>query len=175
MGDNAAIPEPGKMFQSGERYEAYVGRWSRLAAPMFLGWLGQSGGLSWLDLGCGSGVVTEAILAMTDPVAVTGVDPSAGMVEHARTHITDPRATFAVGDAQGIPLDDVAVDVVVSGLVLNFVPGPEQPAALTEMVRVVKPGGTVAALRLGLRRRDATDAALLGCGHRPRSDCDRKG
>jgi SAM-dependent methyltransferase len=135
---------PGQLFQSGELYEAYVGRWSRKAAPMFLGWLQQSGGLDWLDVGCGSGVLSEAILANCDPATVTGVDPS-GMIAAAKARITDPRAQFLSGDARAIPLPDASVDVVVSGLVINFVPGADQPQALDEMVRVTRPGGTIAA------------------------------
>lgn len=138
-------PQPGKMFQSGELYEAYVGRWSRLAAPMFLDWLGLPDGLDWLDLGCGSGVLSGAILARCDPHAVVGIDPSEGMIAHASASIRDARASFTVGDARALPLPDNAVDVVGSALVLNFVPAPEQPTAAAEMCRVVRPGGTVAA------------------------------
>ena len=46
----------------GEGYERYVGRWSRLVAPEFLRGLGIPGGRSWLDVGCGTGALTQAIL-----------------------------------------------------------------------------------------------------------------
>jgi SAM-dependent methyltransferase len=74
---------------------------------------------------------------------VVGVDPSEGFVEHARAEIVDPRATFRIGTAADTLLADQEVDVVVSGLVLNFV--PDTAAALGEARRVVAPGGIVGA------------------------------
>lgn len=109
----------------------------------FLDWLEAPAGARWLDVGCGTGALTETLLATRDPGSVIGIDPSEAFVEHARGHVTDPRATFEVASAAATGLDDGAVDVVVSGLVLNFV--PEIPAALAELQRVVAPGGIVAA------------------------------
>jgi SAM-dependent methyltransferase len=128
---------------AGDLYEPYVGRWSRKVAPEFLRWLHLLASERWLDLGCGTGALTQAILAHAAPATVQGIDPSPGFIAHAQAHIQDPRVSFAVGDAQAIPLDANSVDVAVAGLVLNFVPEPER--ALTEMVRVTRPGGTVAA------------------------------
>ena len=73
---------------------------------------------------------------------MVGVDPSEAFVAHASAAVTDPRATFRVGDAGSTGLADGAVDAVVSGLVLNFV--PDLGAALDEAQRVTRPGGTVA-------------------------------
>ncbi|MFC6584336.1 class I SAM-dependent methyltransferase [Sulfitobacter aestuariivivens] len=61
----------------------------------------------------------------------------------ARQHTDDPRAAFRQGSGDTIPLEDGSVDVVVSGLVLNFI--PDKPKALAEMMRAVEKGGTVAA------------------------------
>ena len=61
----------------------------------------------------------------------------------ARELVTDPVATFAVGRADALPIDDGAADAVVSGLVLNFV--PDVAAALAEAVRVTRRGAVVAA------------------------------
>jgi ubiquinone/menaquinone biosynthesis C-methylase UbiE len=58
-------------------------------------------------------------------------------------HVIDGRARFEVADAQALPFAREAFDVVASGLVLNFVPEPQQ--AVTEMRRVVRPGGVVGA------------------------------
>ncbi|MGW5560667.1 class I SAM-dependent methyltransferase [Micromonospora sp. NPDC003944] len=124
-------------------YEAYVGRWSRLVAVEFLRELAVPPGRRWLDVGSGTGALTSTILAHTDPVRVTGIDPSEGFVAVARTRVTDPRATFQVGDARALPLPDRVADVVVSGLTLNFVPEPAQ--AVAEFARVVRPAGVVAA------------------------------
>lgn len=125
----------------GEAYEGYVGRWSRVVATEFVRWLEVPAGASWLDVGCGTGALTEAILAGAQPSAVAGVDPSEGFLRLARERI--PKAAFHVGDARAIPLGDNEFDAVVSGLALNFVPEP--PSAVAECLRVAKPGGVVAA------------------------------
>ena len=132
-------------FQSGAPYEAYVGRWSRLVAVEFLNWLERAVGLDWADIGCGTGALSAAILEMCAPKSVVGIDPSAGFVEYATTRMVDPRASFATGDARAIPLADGSVDVVVSGLVLNFVPPAEHLMAVNEMRRIGRPGAVVGA------------------------------
>jgi len=128
-------------WQAGEAYDAFMGRWSRRVAPGFLELLGAGEGLDWLDVGCGTGALTEAILARCAPRSVLGVDQSDGFVARARTAVPDPRAAFAVGDARELPAESASRDLVVSALVLNFVPDPAR--ALAEMRRVVRPGGTV--------------------------------
>ena len=132
-----------EVWASGAAYEPYVGRWSRLVASEFLRWLAIRDGARWVDVGCGTGAVAEAILRQADPSEVVGIDPSAAYVEYAQAHIIDPRARFEVGSASALPLDDAQVDAAVTGLVLNFVPDAVQ--ALAEMVRVTRPGGTVGA------------------------------
>lgn len=128
---------------SGEAYEPYVGRWSRLVANEFLHWLAVPPGSSWLDVGCGTGALTEAILQHAQPAAVTGVDPAEGFVAYTRRHVRDGLASFRVGDATSLPFVDESFSAVVSGLVLNFI--PRQEVALAEMVRVARSGGIVAA------------------------------
>jgi len=127
---------------SGAGYDAFVGRWSRLVAPGFLAWLGVAPGGRWLDVGCGTGCLTEAILDRCDPRSIVGVDPSDPFVARARTAVADERASFRVGTAAETGLADDAVDVVVSGLVLNFV--PDIGAALHEARRVAGRGGLIA-------------------------------
>jgi SAM-dependent methyltransferase len=127
----------------GDAYEEYVGRWSRLVAVAFLRWLGPPPDQTWLDVGCGTGALTATVLAEADPARVVGVDPSTGFLVTAAAQISDARAVFGVGDARALPLDDRLFDVVVSGLVLNFVPDPS--AAVAELARVARPGGVVAA------------------------------
>ena len=128
---------------AGKLYEPYVGRWSRLVAKDFLAWLEAAPDLEWLDVGCGTGALSESILGHARPRTLKGIDPSAGFVEHARAHIADPRAAFEVGDAQALPVPSAQLDAAVSGLVLNFVPKPL--LAVREMTRAVRPGGLVAA------------------------------
>ncbi|WP_329003009.1 methyltransferase domain-containing protein [Kribbella sp. NBC_00709] len=124
-------------WSSGGIYESYVGRWSRLVAAEFIDWLEQPAGLRWLDVGCGTGALTSTILRTADPSAVLGVDPSDGFVEYARQTVHDERASFDVRSAAELP--DGPFDVVVSGLVLNFV--PERVEALRRMREI---GSTVA-------------------------------
>jgi len=127
----------------GEAYEAYVGRWSRRVAGVFVPRLRVPAGRRWLDVGCGTGALTGAVLATADPARVCGVDPSAGFLASARAAVADPRAAFVRADARELPVAGGSVDVVVSGLALNFVPDPARAAA--EIRRVLAPGGTAAA------------------------------
>jgi SAM-dependent methyltransferase len=128
-------------WQAGDSYDAYMGRWSRRVAPRFLDWLGAAGGLDWLEVGCGTGALSAAILAQGNPKSLISIDPSEGFVAKARANVPDGRARFQVGDAQALDLETGSRDVVVSALVLNFVPDREK--ALAEMKRVVRPGGTI--------------------------------
>ncbi len=134
---------PRDVWAIGAAYEPYIGRWSRLVARVFVEWLGVSPGGRWIDVGCGTGALTETILAVASPASVEGVDPSTSYVEHAKAHVVDARARFVVGDSRELPQESVSADGVVSGLVLNFIPQPV--LAVTEMARVVRPGGTIAA------------------------------
>lgn len=128
---------------SGAAYEPYVGRWSRLVAREFVAWLAVPAGARWLDVGCGTGALSQIILEVASPGEVIGIDPSEGYIAYAREHIPDACARFLVGDAQALPVTGATYDAVVAGLVLNFVPDPNR--ALTEMRRVTRAGGTVAA------------------------------
>jgi SAM-dependent methyltransferase len=130
-------------WDSGGLYESYVGRWSRSVARGFLSWVGQPSGADWLDVGCGTGALTESILALCEPRAVTGIDASTGYVDFANAHLRDERVQFKVADSQSMPIDTASFDGVVSGLVLNFVPDPRKATA--EMRRVARSGGVVAA------------------------------
>lgn len=128
-------------WQSGDPYEYYMGRWSKLIAELFVDWLALPSGLSWLDVGCGSGALSEAVLSKNNPVEVVAIDQSEGFVHAAQQRLGN-RATCKTGNALSLPLDDMSVHVSLSGLVLNFLSEPE--IALKEMRRVTKKGGTVA-------------------------------
>lgn len=134
--------ESGEIWGRGRAYERYVGRWSRRVAPLFIDWLDLPPGLTWLDVGCGTGALTECILDRAEPARVMGVDPAEGFVAAASERL-GTRASVWVAGADDLPLPDSSVDCVVSGLVLNFV--PDAAAALREAQRVLRDGGTVAA------------------------------
>ena len=136
-------PRSADVWASGDAYEPYVGRWSRAVARQFLTWLAVPAGGRWLDVGCGTGALSEVILEVAQPSEVVGIDPATGYVAFARGRVSDHRARFGVGDARALPFPAEAFDGVVSGLVLNFVPDPA--AAVAEMARVARPGGAVAA------------------------------
>lgn len=128
-------------WERGSPYERYIGRWSRGIAPLFLAWLDQPQHKRWLDIGCGTGALCAAILDRAAPGSLVGVEPSAGFRELAARHLGE-RAQWLAGSADAIPLGSGGCDIVVSGLVLNFV--PDLPAALSEMRRVCVTGGTIA-------------------------------
>jgi len=127
---------------AGNLYEGYMGRWSRPVAREFVNWLEVPAGIRWLDVGCGTGALSHAVLHLTEPASIKGIDRSKGFVDFAREHVRDDRVRFEVGDAEVLADDSETFDAVVSGLVLNFIPHPER--ALAEMKRVVRSGGVVA-------------------------------
>jgi trans-aconitate methyltransferase len=130
----------GDTWAAGEAYEPFIGRWSRPVAAEFVRWLAVPTGRRWLDVGCGTGALTQTVLAMADPREVQAVDPSEGFVRHASERSPDPRARFGVGSATDLP--DGPFDAVVSGLVLNFVPDPAEALAA---MRAAAPDGVIAA------------------------------
>ena len=121
-------------------YERYMGRWSKNVAPLFLQWLGAPIKKRWIDIGCGTGELTEVIANTCDASLIVGVDSAEGFLEAARARLKN--VDFCIGKADNLDVPNDSFDYAVSGLVLNFV--PDAQAALAEMVRVVRPGGTVA-------------------------------
>jgi ubiquinone/menaquinone biosynthesis C-methylase UbiE len=133
---------PKDTWESGDLYEPYIGRWSRLVAQEFIRWLSIPEGSQWLDVGSGTGAMTQAILDAANPQKIKGIDRSKDYVELTRSRLHDPRVIFEVGNAQSLPAEPESFDAAVSGLVMNFVPQPDQMVA--EMARVVRDGGIVA-------------------------------
>lgn len=133
----------GDVFSNAKAYEGYVGRWSYFVARQFIPWLGSAPGLTWLDVGAGTGILTQAILDQASPAKVLAVDLAPDFIELARQNIHDDRVELKVEDAAKIAYESPIFDVSVAGLVLNFLPSPEQ--GVGNMVRAVKSGGIVAA------------------------------
>src|ERR1043166_6306050 len=131
------------IFADGAAYERLMGRWSRVAGEIFLDWLDIPPEIRWLDVGCGNGAFTEAVIARCAPIEVIGIDPSEGQLAFARTRPTARLAQFQVGDAQALPFCDDRFDVAVMALVVTYLSDPGK--AVSEMARVVRPGGWVAA------------------------------
>lgn len=143
MKDNSGLKKPKDNWANGELYERYVGRWSRPVAREFLQWLAVPAGGQWLDVGCGTGALSQTILEVSEPAGITALDHSEAFVAFACSQITDERVRFEVGDAQILRSDIGPFDAIVSGLVLNFIPKPDQ--ALAGMRRVARKGGVVGA------------------------------
>jgi len=135
--------DAGDRWLAGDAYEAYMGRWSRQTARLFLAWVRPMPQAHWLEIGCGTGALTSAICARGEPASVTACDPSASFVAYAREHVADPRVSFAVAGSDDVPRQDGGFDVAVSGLVLNFLPDPE--AAVKSLRERVREGGILAA------------------------------
>jgi ubiquinone/menaquinone biosynthesis C-methylase UbiE len=127
---------------SGAHYDQWMGRWSRLLAREFVNWLYVPAGLRWIDVCCGSGVVTEAIVERNAPSIVAGIDASSAQISFAREHRAYPNVTFETGDAMALPFADSSFDMAVCGLGLNYVPSPSR--GLEEFCRVTRAGGTIA-------------------------------
>lgn len=141
MNEDTSSTKPKDTWASGDDYEQYVGRWSRLVAREFLKWLAIPAGRLWLDVGCGTGALSQTILGFSRPAGIKAIDRSSEFVDFARAHMQGKRIRFEIGDAQYLSLDDEKFDAVVSGLVLNFIPQPEK--ALAEFVRVTRKDGSV--------------------------------
>ena len=123
-------------------YERFMGRWSRLVAREFLGWISVPWRQSWLDVGCGTGALSETVLSRCQPAELVGVDRSLAYTSAARQARREPFAHFITADAARLPLRGTHFDAAVSGLVINFVPDPAR--AIEQMLMAVRPGGTVA-------------------------------
>lgn len=128
---------------SGIAYERFMGRWSTLVAQEFLRWLAVPSDCRWLDIGCGTGSLARLILETSHPKEIIAIDSSSDFISHAQRSIMDPRIHFRVSLAQSLDLDSNCMDAVVSGLALNFISPPE--VAVSEMLRVTKPGGKIGA------------------------------
>jgi len=133
----------GDRWVAGDAYEAYMGRWSRRLARLFINWLGPAPSANWLEVGCGTGALTSAICDACSPASVVACDPSSGFIEHAQASLVAAPATFVVGGADRLPYREGGFDIGVSGLVFNFLPDPG--LALASIRERLRGGAIVAA------------------------------
>lgn len=135
--------QPENKFDNAIAYEDYVGRWSKEIAMKFVDWLDVPSERIWLDVGAGTGILSNIIFRQTQPTRVVGVDTSQAYIDLAKERTKDTRVQFYIGDVNSLDLTEVKFDVAVAGLVINFVPSPQQ--AIQNMTESVKAGGLVAA------------------------------
>src|SRR5688572_9094668 len=135
------MPAAAIQFGDGDAYERFMGRWSRAVAPVFLHWLDSPERGKWLDVGCGTGILTEALLDLCHPGSVTGIDSSAAQIVAASGGRAARRARFQKADAMELPFPEQSFDNTVCALVINFIAEPVR--ALAEMRRVTVRGGCI--------------------------------
>jgi SAM-dependent methyltransferase len=124
-----------------ERYDRFMGRYSRHLAPQMADLAGVAPGQRVLDVGCGPGALTSVLVARVGAANVVAVDPSAPFVEAARNR--HPGATVLQASAEELPFDDRAFDVAIAQLVVHFMTDPVR--GIAEMARVTRRDGVVAA------------------------------
>jgi SAM-dependent methyltransferase len=124
-----------------EAYSAFMGRFSEPLADLFVQWAGVGPGRRAVDVGCGTGALTARLVERLGAAHVVAVDPSASFVAAARRRC--PGVVINQAPAERLPFPDGSVDVALAQLVVHFMTDPV--AGLTEMARVTRPGGVVAA------------------------------
>jgi SAM-dependent methyltransferase len=124
-----------------EAYDRHIGRYGGELARELIAAAGVRPGERALDVGCGPGALTRGLVALLGPEHVAAVDPSPPFAEACRTRL--PGVHVEVASAEALPFDDDAFDHALSQLVVNFMTDPRQ--GVSEMRRVTRPGGTVAA------------------------------
>lgn len=124
-----------------EAYDRFMGRYSRLLAPQLADLAAVRAGQRALDVGCGPGALTEELVGRLGPTSVAAVDPSALFVAAARSR--HPGIEVLEASAEALPFDDAIFDAALAQLVVHFMADPV--AGLTEMRRVTRSGGMVAA------------------------------
>jgi len=132
------------MFANAEAYERFMGRWSRLVAPLLVHFTGIPDAGEVLDVGSGTGSLAFSIAKLKVHSHVFGIDPSKEYVEYANSQNSFPdRVSFQIGDAQQLRFPDATFQTSVSLLVFNFIPDTKK--ALSEIRRVTKAGGLISA------------------------------
>jgi ubiquinone/menaquinone biosynthesis C-methylase UbiE len=121
---------------SSDAYDRFMGRYSRQLAVPFADFAGVTSGMRVLDVGAGTGALTDELVARG--AAVTVVEPSPDYAAGLRERIDDVH----VAPAEEIPLPDGTFDAVLAQLVVVFL--NDAPRATHEMARVARPDGVVA-------------------------------
>jgi len=124
-----------------EAYDAFMGRYSKLLSPQMADLAGISSGQRVVDVGCGPGALTSELVARLGAANVAAVDPSVSFVDAA--HERNPGVDVRLASAEMLPFPDSTFDAAIAQLVVHFMAEPVR--GISEMARVVRPGGVVAA------------------------------
>ena len=124
-----------------DAYERYMGLWSRPLAIAFADAVGLRHGDRALDVGCGTGALAMELAERLGASAVAAVDPSEPSVDACAAAL--PEADVRVGESESLPFAEGSFDAALCQLALNFM--ADARAGVSEMRRVARPGGTVAA------------------------------
>jgi ubiquinone/menaquinone biosynthesis C-methylase UbiE len=97
-----------------------------------------------IDIGCGTGNVSEKVLQVIPRARVLGVDPSEGMKDtYNRRFEGESRVNFVSGSALRMPVDDGLFDLALSNLALHHVPPDERGRCASRLAKVLRPGGVL--------------------------------
>ena len=124
-------------------YDSYMGRWSKRLASGFVDFAGLIEGGAVLDVGCGTGSLTFEVASRRIAASIDALDSQPEFAETVNARKGAAAIKVRQGDAMALPYEAARFDMALSLLVLHFVSDPV--TAISEMVRVVKPGGVVAA------------------------------
>ncbi|HWH99035.1 MAG TPA: class I SAM-dependent methyltransferase, partial [Propionibacteriaceae bacterium] len=126
---------------SAEDYNRFMGRYSEPLAEKFSDFAGIGAGQHVLDVGCGPGALTVRLVQLVGPGRVSAIDPSASFVDAVRARF--PEVDVHTATAEDLPFPRHTFDAALAQLVVHFMSDPL--AGLSEMGRVTRPGGVVAA------------------------------
>jgi len=127
----------------GAAYELFLGRWTKVLAPPFLDFAELPSEGPLLDVGTGTGSVAFAMAERWPTRQIIGVDIAEPYIAYAQSQAASPSPAFETGDVSALRYQDDMFAGATAQLVLNFV--PDAKAAVSEMKRVTRPGGSVAA------------------------------
>jgi SAM-dependent methyltransferase len=126
---------------SADKYDRFMGRYTRTLAPALADAAAIEGGMRVLDVGCGPGGLTEVLAARVGAGNVAAIDPAPQFAAACRDR--NAGADVRVGGAEELPWPDDAFDATLASLVIAFMRDADR--GIREMARVTRPGGTVAA------------------------------